>query len=42
MAETFQCLIAGPGNVLRTANVINRGGRVLAVWDGATRQLEIK
>ncbi|MCE8002549.1 MULTISPECIES: hypothetical protein [Billgrantia] len=42
MVETFQCLVAGPGNVLRTANVINRGGRVLAVWDGISKQLDIK
>jgi hypothetical protein len=42
MAETFECLIAGPGNVLRTAHVVDRGGQVLAVWDGVSQELEFR
>lgn len=42
MMETFECLIAGPGNVLRKAHVITPGGKILAVWDGVSQDLEIR
>lgn len=42
MAKTFECLIAGEGNVLRKAHVINKGGKVLAVWDGVAQELDIR
>ena len=42
IAETFECLIAGPGKSLAKAHILNKGGRVLAVWDGIDDSLEIK
>jgi hypothetical protein len=42
MAKTFECLVVGPGMVLGKAHVVNRGGRILAVWDGVSQQLDIK
>lgn len=42
MVTTFECMVAGPDNILAKANVINKGGKVLAVWDGVSRKLEIK
>lgn len=42
MASTFDCLVAGPDNILAEAQVLNKGGKVLAVWDGVSQELEIK
>lgn len=40
MAETFECVIAGPGNVLSEAQILDNGGEVLARWDGITSTLK--
>lgn len=42
LVETFECAIAGPDGVLRKAHVITQGGKILAVWDGVSRELEIR
>lgn len=42
MMKNFECLISGPGNVLRKAHVITEGGRILAIWDGVSQELEIR
>lgn len=42
MMKNYQCLIAGPNNVLRKAHVINKGGKILAVWNGVSESLDIK
>lgn len=42
MMETFECAIAGPDSVLGKAHVITQGGKILAVWDGVSRNLEIR
>lgn len=40
MAETFQCIVAGPDQVLRQAQILDNGGAVLARWNGVTGSLE--
>jgi hypothetical protein len=42
MLGTFECVVAGRGNVLLTAQVVDEGGRVLATWDGRTRQMHVR
>ena len=42
MVKNYQCLIAGPNNVLRKAHVITKGGKILAVWNGVSGVLDIK
>lgn len=42
MVKTFECLIAGPDSVLGKAHVITPGGKILAVWDGVSQDLEIR
>lgn len=42
MMKTFECVVAGPGNILGKAQVITPGGKILAVWDGIDQELEIR
>ncbi|SDJ88715.1 hypothetical protein [Billgrantia gudaonensis] len=42
MAETFECVIAGPESILAKAQVLTNGGEVLAIWDGIDQELDIK
>lgn len=42
VAKDFACLLAGPGKALLKARVVNKGGKLLAEWDGVSRELDIK
>lgn len=42
MVKAFECIIAGPGNILTEAHVLNKGGEVLAVWDGLFEELDFQ
>ena len=42
LAKTFECAVVGKGSVLSEAQIVNRGGEVLAVWDGLHQELDFK
>jgi len=42
MMQTFECAVAGPDSRLRKAHVVTPGGKILAVWDGVSQELEIR
>ena len=41
VALTLECIVAGPGNVLREISIRDAGGLPLARWDGIRRNLEV-
>lgn len=42
IVATLQCAVAGPDKVLTTIQILDQGGRVLAVWDGLRRNFDVK
>lgn len=42
MIETLECFVAGPGNILKSVQVMSPGGKVFAVFDGVSRKLDVK
>lgn len=40
--HTFECAVAGSGNILAEIQVIAETGKVLASFDGISRKLEVK
>ena len=41
MIETFECVMAGPGNILAKVQVISGTGKVMATYDGIQRELAV-
>lgn len=39
---TMECFVAGPGKALSAIQAVNEGGRVLATFNGRTRQMDIR
>lgn len=42
MIETFECFMAGPRNVLKEVQIVSPGGKVFAVFDGVSREIDVK
>lgn len=42
IVKTFECAVAGPDSILAKIQVTNRGGKILAMWDGIERKLDIR
>lgn len=42
LITTFECLVAGPGKALRSIQVVNRGGRLLATYDGIRKSIDVR
>lgn len=42
MVNDFACLVAGPEKRLVKARVVNKGGKLLAEWDGISGELDVK
>mgnify|MGYP005867499343 CR=1 FL=1 len=42
MIETVECFIAGPGNILRSVQVMSPGGKIFATFDGVTREIDVR
>lgn len=42
IVNDFACLVAGPEKRLVRARVVNKGGKLLAEWDGISGELDVK
>lgn len=42
IVNDFACLVAGPEKRLVKARVVNKGGNLLAEWDGISGELDVK
>ncbi|WP_392336566.1 hypothetical protein [Loktanella salsilacus] len=41
LVETIECAVAGPGSILARIQIIEPGGKVMANFDGLTRELDV-